>query len=104
MDNIKIITNNIPRDIVYGYDIPVKVRTDFDYIDAEYFDSHPFILYRGQYYALSEFMRVADNTSMRLAFNGSFKGWCGYQSDTFFSGVLIKWVGDARVIVGRYYS
>jgi hypothetical protein len=33
-----------------------------------------------------------------------FKGWNGVQSDSFFSGVLFKFINDYDVIVGRYYS
>jgi hypothetical protein len=42
----------------------------------------------------------------REALPEAFKGWSGYQSDSAFSGVLIKFVDNdlENVIVGTYTS
>lgn len=87
---MKIITNNIPRNLKYGYEMPEKLRSDFDYLDD--LDSSEFFVYRGQWYDIGEFMRVPEE----------LKPWHGYAADSYFSGTLIKLVDD-QIIVGRYY-
>lgn len=54
--------------------------------------------YKGSWYSLDDFM-----TTYRIE---AFKGWSGYSSDSFFSGVLVKmFVSDPdHVIVGQYFS
>ena len=102
MDKLTITTNSVPRNIIYGYELPESVRPDFDYIDAEDFDGHAFIQYKGRYYDLSDFMRIEPHNSFNCI--TEFQNWSGYQGESYFSGVLIKWVDDERVIVGRYYN
>ena len=94
MNNIKIMTNNKPRQLVYGYELTDKQKQDFDYIED--IDSHDFVKYKNNIYDLSEFI-MADN-------NGSLKDWHGYSSDSFFSGTLVKYIDDDSVIMGWYYS
>lgn len=92
MSEITIITNNQPRDILYGFQLPKKYRK-FDYLTDEEYGDHEFFIYKNNVYSLSEFIR-----------SENFKNWDGYSSDSFFSGVLVKIVNDgASVIVGRYY-
>ena len=102
MDKLTIITNNIPRNIIYGYELPESIRADFDYIDADEFHYHNFVLYKGNYYDLSDFMRIEPHNSFNCI--TEFQNWSGYHGESYFSGVLIKWVDDERVIVGRYYN
>ena len=94
MNNIKIMTNNKPRQLVYGYELTDKQKQDFDYIED--IDSHDFVKYKNNIYDLSEFMRVENNDSL--------KDWHGYSSDSFFSGTLVKYIDDDSVIMGWYYS
>lgn len=95
---MKIVTNNVPRLMKYGYELPEKCRADYDYIDPEEYDMHGFFKYKGHYYDSGEFMRVDHSFGM--------EGWQGYAPDSAWSGVLIKFVNgdDDRIIVGRYYS
>jgi hypothetical protein len=94
---ITIRTNNVPRNPVYGYELSEKERKEFDYIDAEHFDGHSFLRYKGELYDLSDFMRATDIADL--------KGWDGYASDSYFSGIVIKYVDNfERVIVGTYIS
>lgn len=94
---MKIITNSVPRDLVYGIDLTEKERKEFDYIDADNFPCHDFLRYRGNVYDVNEFMRCNGNEFM--------SNWDGYSDDSYFSGIVIKFVDDnERVIVGRYYS
>lgn len=93
MSEITIITNNQPRDILHGFQLPKKYREEFDYLTDEEYGDHAFFIYKKQAYSLSEFIR-----------SENFKNWDGYSSDSFFSGVLIKIVDEGdSVIVGWYY-
>jgi hypothetical protein len=90
---MKVITNYQYRNMVYGYELTPKERQDFDYIDADDFDSHDFFRYMGQIYDVNEAER------------SNVAGWDGQFTDTFFSAILIKLdpEGD-RIMVGRCYS
>ena len=92
---MEIITNNVPRDLLCWHDLTPEEREDFDYIkESEEFD-YRFFRYKGEVYDSHEFERAPD----------SFKGWDGYQSDTYFSGVLVKYTKDYyQIIAGRYYG
>ena len=94
MSNIKIMTNNKPRQLIYGYELTDKQKQDFDYIED--IDSHDFVKYKNNIYDLSEFMRVENNDSL--------KGWEGYSSDSYFSGTLVKYIDSDTVIMGWYYQ
>ena len=94
---MEIITNNRPRNLIYGCELTAKERADFDYISAEEFDSHAFLRYCGRVYDFSEFVRAP----------ASFAPWDGWTNDTYFSGVLIKEVPGSdgeSWIMGRYFS
>ena len=91
-------TNNVPRDILYGSDLPESVLSDFDYLDD--IEQSTFFKYKNQYYDTGEFMYIDQS---RECLPEDFKGWAGYQSDSFFSGTLIKFVDDnERVVVAQY--
>lgn len=94
MSNIKIMTNNKPRQLIYGYELTDKQKQDFDYIDG--IDSHDFVKYKNNIYDLSEFMRAENNDSL--------KGWDGYSSDSYFSGTLVRYIDSDTVIMGWYCS
>ena len=90
---MKIKTNNIPRFILYGYELPKKQRKEFDWLSDEEFNEAEFIKHKGIYYALSEFM----------GYTYPLSNWQGYYSDSAFSGILIKYKDDDSVIVGQYF-
>ena len=96
---MKIITNNVPRFIKYGYEMPEKFRSDFDYILPEEFDNHDFVEYKGNWYDLSEFLSTRESS-------GDFAQWHGYAPDSYFSGILVKQIAPdfEAVIIGRYYA
>ena len=94
MSNIKIMTNNKPRQLIYGYELTDKQKQDFDYIGD--IESHDFVKYKNNIYDLSEFMIIENNDNL--------KGWDGYSSDSYFSGTLIKYIDDDTVIIGCYYQ
>lgn len=113
MGEITIITNNVPRDLLDCYELTAKEREKFDYLDWDEIEqgANPtqFFRYKGEVYDLGEFQ----GTREWVGYNApDFKGWHGYQSDSFFSGILVKYpetddhreLDWERVIVGRYYS
>lgn len=99
MSKLTIITNNHARDIIY--ELTEAEKAEFDWIDFEVEDeNYTFFRYRGQAYCLSEFMRIE-----KYHPNPEFAEWHGYMSDTFFSGIVIKFTADYdQIIVGHYYS
>lgn len=95
---MQIRTNNIPRDIIYGYELTEEQRKEFDYLNWQKIeageDNAEFFWYKDQLYDVGEFM-----------VSSMFPEWDGYSSWTFFSGICIKFVEDfERVIVGTYCS
>lgn len=105
-----VITNNKPRELVTWHELPESQRQWFDYIGCEDDRYSPrFFAYRGSWYDASEFMRVP--TEREAPQSGpSLKGWDGIATDTYFSGVLIRYPRESwgeldtdHVIVGRYY-
>ena len=89
---MKITTNNHDREFIYKWDLTEDEIERFDYLDEDEIDG--FIRYKGHVYHLSEFMRT-----------DHFIGWCGYSSDSFFSGVLIKVSDDCETYrIGTYFS
>jgi hypothetical protein len=105
---ITIRTNNVPRDIIEAHELSAADRAEFDYIDWTAVDagvaSPQFFRYRGTLYDIGEFS--ADYGITRGAgLPDHLAGWDAYQSDTFYSATVIRFVDDyERVVVGRVYS
>ena len=106
MSELRIITNNHKRDILYWHDLTPKERKEFDWIvdsDTVTAEECEFFRYRGWVYCLSEIMRVEHDAD--------FTGWDGYISDSFFSGILVKYpredwggIDTDHVICGLYLA
>jgi len=94
---VNIITNNHQRQMACLLDLPDNVRADFDYVEDE-FDAR-LVQYKGTWYDVYD----SQNITRELGFD-QFKGWDGIVSDTYFSGVVFRLVGDDEVIVGRYFT
>lgn len=95
---MRVITNNVPRFIVEAWELTERERAEFDYVDFDAIkrgeDSASFIRYKGRTYDLSEFTGTAGLPDI----------WDGYASDSFFSGIVIRFTKDCEmVIVGTYY-
>ena len=91
---ISIISNNQERPVIDWHDLTPKQQSEFNYDSAE--DSQ-FVVYKNWPYDVAEFMAVRHNDEL--------SAWHGYSSDSFFSGVLIKFAPDCEtVIMGRYTS
>lgn len=74
-----------------------KLREQFDYLNEEQFDNNEFFQYKGHWYDVAEFMRIENNSAFG-------KQWDGYSSDSYFSGIVLKYCYDGTVIVGTYFS
>lgn len=106
---LTIRTNNHKRPILYVWDLTPEELKEFDYLisppegasESEVRDcwmdsGATFFRYRGEVYDLGEFMHTTCP---------EFKGWAGYQSDSYFSGLLVKFDEDYEyVTVGTYFS
>ena len=108
MSELTIITNNHRRDIVYYWELTDKEREEFDWIKEDRQDDYMFFRYKGNVYCLSDFMRMG---YVGGYYNPVWAQWDGYSSDSFFSGILVKWpveewgeIDTDHVIVGWYYS
>jgi hypothetical protein len=104
MDDIRVVTNNVPRFILDAWELTEKERGQFDYINWEGIeegtDSATFVRYHEELYDLGEF------TSDYGILKGSglpdhLSKWDGYMGESFFSAVVVRIVSDDQVIMGR---
>ena len=86
--SISIISNYHWRDLVYGFELPSKEAEEWK--DLEDWEECTFVFYRGEYY-LDEFTVIPER--MRRDYPEMAK-WEGYMSDSFFSGLLIRYSED----------
>lgn len=101
----KITTNHNARPIIDGFQLSMATRAHFDYLDWEAIkegrESASFFRYKGQLYDLGEFLRIDNNTPSL----SPLQDWHGYQSDSFFSGLVVRYTEDLEgIIVGTYYT
>ncbi len=91
---MKIVTNNNPRPLVYGYELSDKEKSEFDYLeDLEY---ETFVRYQGMTLAISEFIRLSDDSEEAK------QGWSGVYGMNAFCGILIKLDNCAEyAVVGK---
>jgi hypothetical protein len=108
---MKITTNHHRREVIHEYQLTAKEREEFDYLDWAAMergeDSRSFIRYHGVLYDLSDTEPGPGSQGMPP----SLKDWSCYRSDTYFSGVVFRWVQDDPpysddwlVICGSYYE
>jgi hypothetical protein len=99
---LTVKTNYVPRECTMGMYFMGSLRQEllslFDYLSVEDFLSTEFFKYKGVWYAVTDFMRLDCNSSFDT------KKWDGYSSDSYFSGVVMKYNYDGTVVVGRYCS
>ena len=93
--NIK--TNNVPRDVLNGYDLPPAMFAEggeFDYTIAEDWSG---FAYKGEYYDLGEFIRWDNPASPTRG------PWAGIRTDSSFSGLVVRCSNDGEsVVIGSY--
>lgn len=72
---------------MYRYEIPdIILKNEFNWCD----DDDGFILYKGYYYHLSQFLIYKDPY------------WDGVTHDSWWSGVLVKVLDDGDVVMGTF--
>ena len=99
---IDIRTNHHWRQVVYGYELTEVQKADFDYINADDFDMHSFFVYKGQVIDSGEVFAISHNMATSQP---AFEAWHGYQSDSFFSGIVVKFSDDFEEYqIGTYIS
>jgi hypothetical protein len=96
MNGMKVVvkTDNRKRPTVSWYELPEKEKEYFDYGCTD----HTFVKYKGQYHDLNNFMGLSKFREKHL------DRWDDYSSDSFFSGVLVRWVDCDTVVMGTYIS
>lgn len=94
---MKIKTNNQPRLLLPLTEVPFEYQADFDYIGSD-IHSYRMVQYKGVWYDTDDTV-----ANVGLPANSALKKWDSHISDSFFSGVVFKFVGDEEVIVGTYY-
>ena len=94
MSKLQIVTNNVPRQMLSGYELTDSEKEDFDYIDD--IDCADFVRFKGRLYDVNDFMVCRSPEHL--------PGWDGYHGDSYFSGVLIRLVDSDAVIMGTYYG
>ena len=89
---MQVKTNNHDRPFLYGYEVPDHViGEDYDHLDECDTCDH-WIKYRGQYYHVSDFMRVGDGEK-----------WMGYYAFGFYMGLVIQISNDCETYkIGTY--
>lgn len=104
-DTLKIKCNNQPRDLITWFDLTPKEQAEFDYIDTE--DKQieaEFFRYKGVAHDTHEFMRIDRNIAPHCQ-RPQWEKFDGYFSDSFFSGVLIRYTNHMeQIVAASYYS
>jgi hypothetical protein len=111
---MQIITNWVPRNMLAWHELAPKHREFFDYIGEHDVCTPRFVQYRGEWHD------VFDTQTIDPVTPGEYTGYMGWgvkvhpgsplclfdsvESDSFFSGVLYRLVGEDQVVVGRYFT
>ena len=101
MSDLTIRTNNQPRAVLRWWDLTDNERAEFDYLDSDTRrDEAEFGRYRGVVYDLRDMERGFGMADMPR----QFEGWDNYRSDSYFSGILIRWVDQGERVIFATYS
>lgn len=96
-NEIRVVTNNQPRDIVDAAELTPAERAEFDYLDWPAIDdgrdSASFVRFKGQLLDLGNFTR------------GGLDGWDGSFGTSYFSAYVVRFVNDnEQVVIGEVFS
>lgn len=107
---VTVVTNHMPRPVLYWWDLTDKEKTEFDYLDSEdKQDGGSFMRYKGHVYDINEFQSISKHVPH---IHRKLQAWDGFMTDSYFSGVLIKWYTEpdyrdrsyTEIVVGTYYA
>jgi hypothetical protein len=112
--SMEIITNWQPRDMHALHELPAKKQAWFDYVGEDDAYTPRFVQYRGEWHD------THDTQTIDPVKPGEYTGYVGWgvkvhpgsplclfdsvESDSFFSGLLFRFVGEDQVVVGRYFT
>lgn len=95
--SVRVTTNNVPRLLIYWHDLTESEQDRYEGVpgahNADYFR------YKGAIYSVDDFMVLWSKTDL-----ATWGNWAGYYSDTYFSGVVVRYTDEDHVVVGRYCS
>jgi hypothetical protein len=89
---MKIKTNNVPRLLLDFDQLTDDEREDLNWFEPV--NGGDFVRYRGTVYRVDEFTVAPEY----------LKPWEGMQSETYFSGVLVRYTDRDHVVMGTYIS
>lgn len=103
-DKMTIKCNQVSREVLSWYDLSEKEQKEFGWLDSEENQScASFFRYKGNVYELGEFTRIDKSAAPHPQREG-WERFDGYASDSYFSGILVRYVYDnERVIVATYF-
>ena len=80
------------------HDLPLgrqsQIRDDFDWLSADEFD-YGFFTYKGTVHHISEFLPFG---TLQIQYP-ELRAWDAYESDTYFSGTVIRVSEDGETVV-----
>jgi hypothetical protein len=91
-----IRTDNKHRRLISWHELTQKEQKEFIYLKPEERNEDRLVRYRKWVYDTSDMMAVGRIEPL--------KGWDCYTNDSFFSGVLFKFVDVDHVIAGTFIS
>lgn len=116
MSEITIRTNNVPRDLLFYHELSQiqqeQIVKERDWLDDEERLEESYFIYKGEVHALSDFEDL-HNQIHHPNPPDEFKDWDGILTQTYFSGMLIKYArtdwnpnewDTERIIVGQYFG
>lgn len=110
--SMEIITNWQPRNLVALHELPAKHQKFFDYVreDGDY--TPRFVQYKGEWHDAYDTQRIEPDNGRQHPMGWAIRVHPGsplclfdsVESDSFFSGLLFRFVGEDQVVVGRYFT
>ena len=97
---MKIKTNNVPRLLLSFFDLPVREQNEYDYLKViERYDNR-FVRYKGSFYDVFD-----SQTTHGLPIDSPLKSWDSFIGESYFSGVVFRFVDfNDKIVVGSYAS
>ena len=111
---MNIITNWQPRTMLAWFQLDAKHQQFFDYVGEDDSYTPRFVQYKGEVHD------TYDTQTIDPVKPGEYTGYVGWgvrvhpgspmclfdsvESDSFFSGLLFRFVGEDQVVVGRYFT